>query len=435
MAKRKGTQQDPEDEGRRRVVKGGLLAMASALGFWPAPGCSNDGKTDSSGGAGDGAGPGTGGSTAIGSGGASPLGSGGATSSGMTAQSGSGTGGATTGSGGTTPPGGGTSTKDAGAATDSGTGMLADASQPGSMTLPRGTLGKTGIEIPIIGVGTSRLGERGGTPNDTDYANMLKVFGQAMDMGIEYWDTGANYGRAEEALGELIPQRRDKIVLATKLYTDTRDEAQTLFERSLERLQTDYVDILHLHATGDRNIDTVLSDSGSWGYILEQKAMGRARFVGITGHNNPPNFIRMIETDTVDVLMTIMNFVDHSTYGLSKDVREAAVSRNMGVMAMKIFGGTESVFAPGLGLANTAAPEPHKSNMELSFDISVLPDCMRFVKTLPGVTGMVIGINFIEELEQNMKWAMETEPFSDDEMAAIVKMGETMAETWKDRYG
>jgi predicted aldo/keto reductase-like oxidoreductase len=313
--------------------------------------------------------------------------------------------------------------------------MLADASQTGGMTLPRGVLGKTGIEIPIIGLGTSRLGERGGTPNDTDYANMLKVFGQVMDMGIEYIDTGANYGRAEEALGELIPQRRDKVVLATKLYTDTRDEAQMLFERSLQRLKTDYVDILHLHATGDRNIDTVLSDSGSWGYILEQKAMGRARAVGITGHNNPPNFIRMIETDTVDVLMTVMNWVDHSTYGLSKDVREAAVSRNMGVMAMKVFGGTESVFAPGLGLANTAAPEPHKSNMELSFDISVLPDCMRFVKTLGGVTGMVIGINFIEELEQNIQWAIETQPFSDDEMAAIIKMGETMASTWADRYG
>jgi predicted aldo/keto reductase-like oxidoreductase len=356
----------------------------------------------------------------------------------MTAQTGSGSGGgaAAMGSGGAAPNTGGNNMRaDAGNAIDSGTGMLADAGNPDGMTLPRGTLGKTGISIPIIGVGTSRLGERGGTPNDADYANMLKVFGQAMDMGIEYWDTGANYGRAEEALGELIPQRRDKIVLATKLYTDTRDEAQMLFERSLQRLQTDYVDILHLHATGDRNIDTVLSDSGSWGYILEQKAMGKARFVGITGHNNPPNFIRMIETDTVDVLMTIMNFVDHSTYGLSKDVREAAVSRDMGVMAMKIFGGTESVFAFGQGLANTAAPTPHKSNMELSFDISVLPDCMRFVKTLGGVTGMVIGINFIEELEQNIQWAIETQPFSDDEMAAIIKMGETMADTWKDRYG
>ena len=90
---------------------------------------------------------------------------------------------------------------------------------------------------------------------------------------------------------------------------------------------------------------------------------------------------------------------------------------------------------PGGGLANTAAPEAHKSNMELSFNLDVLPDCMRFVKTLPGVTGMVIGINFIEELQQNIQWAIETQPFSDEEMNAIVAMGETMVPTWSRRYG
>jgi len=305
----------------------------------------------------------------------------------------------------------------------------------GAMTLPRAILGKTGVSIPIIGLGTSRLGQRGGTPNAADYDNMLEVFEAAMNMGIEYIDTGANYGRAEEALGELIPSRRDKLFLVTKLYTDTRAQAETLFERSLERLQTDHVDLLHLHSAGDRNIDTVLSQNGSWPYILEQKAMGRARFVGITGHNNPPNFLRMIETDEVDCLMTIMNFVDHSTYGLSRDVRAAAVERNMGVMAMKVFGGTESVLRPGGGLANSNAPEPHPSNMQLAFDESVLPDCMRFVKGLEGVTGMVIGINFIEELERNIQWAIETQPFSPEEMDAVIRMGETVAPMWAQRYG
>src|SRR5262249_49548620 len=109
--------------------------------------------------------------------------------------------------------------------------------------------------------------------------------------------------------------------------------------------------------------------------------------------------------------------------------------RNMGVMAMKVFGGTESVLVPGGGLANSNAPEAHPSNMEIAFDVSVLPDCMRFVKTLGGVTGMVIGINFIEELEQNIKWAIETQPFSADEMDAIIKMGETVASMWAQRYG
>jgi aryl-alcohol dehydrogenase-like predicted oxidoreductase len=60
---------------------------------------------------------------------------------------------------------------------------------------------------------------------------------------------------------------------------------------------------------------------------------------------------------------------------------------------------------------------------------------MRFVKGLGGVTGMVIGINYLAELERNIKWAIETQPFSPDEMAAIVKMGETVAPMWSRRYG
>ena len=304
-----------------------------------------------------------------------------------------------------------------------------------AMTLPRAMLGKTGVSVPIVGLGTSRLGQRGGTPNQADFDNMVEVFSKALDLGVEYVDTGAAYGRAEEALGKVLAGRREGVFLATKLFTNTYSQAQQLFERSLERLGTDHVDLLHLHSVGQRNIDTVLSQEGAWRYIHEQKAMGRARYVGITGHNNPANFMRMLATDEVDVMMTIMNFVDHSTYGFSKTVREEALARGVGVMAMKVFGGTESVLRPGGGLANANSPVPLPSNMQIAFDENVLPDCMRFVKSLGGITGMVIGINTIEEIEKNIRWAAETQPFTDTEMQAIIQMGETIAPTWAQRYG
>jgi predicted aldo/keto reductase-like oxidoreductase len=296
-------------------------------------------------------------------------------------------------------------------------------------------LGNTGVSVPIVGLGTSRLGQRGGTPNQADFDNMVQVFTKALDLGVEYVDTGAAYGRAEEALGKVLAGRRDKVFLATKLFTNTYAQAQQLFERSLERLGTDHVDLLHLHSVGQRDIDTVLSQEGAWRFILEQKAMGRARFVGITGHNNPANFMRMLATDEVDVMMTIMNFVDHSTYGFSKTVREEALARGVGVMAMKVFGGTESVLRPGGGLANANSPVPLPSNMQIAFDETVLPECMRFVKSLGGIAGMVIGINTIEEIENNIRWATETQPFSDTEMQAIIRMGETIAPMWAERYG
>jgi predicted aldo/keto reductase-like oxidoreductase len=433
MATRKRSDRDPESAERREIVKGGLLAAAAALGFLPGCGDGDGSGAEKSDAAGAGAAPPAGGPTA--KPGSDPVLPPGTSSSAGSAANAAGAGG----SGGSAAAGSsGTGT---GVGAGSGAGGAGD---PGMMPepmptmpgqLPRAMLGKTGVSIPIIGLGTSRLGQRGGTPNAADFANMLTVFEAALDMGIEYVDTGATYGRAEEALGELIPSRRDKIFLVTKLYADSRSQAQTMFERSLQRLKTDHVDLLHLHSVGERNIDTALSQNGAWTYINEQKAAGKTRFVGITGHNNPANFTRMLATDQVDVLMTIMNFVDHSTYGFSRAVREDAVARGCGVMAMKVFGGTESVLRPGGGLANSDSPEAHPSNMELAFDAAVLPDCMRFVKSLPGVTGMVIGVNFIAELQRNIEWAIETTPFSDTELDAIVKMGETMAPMWASRYG
>lgn len=441
MKKRKRFEEGPADEDRRRIIQGGLLTAATALGFLPSCGDAAEAGAPNPASA---AGPG--GASAAGNGNLAQAGTPASGSGGMIAnasaagRAGGAAGQSRAGSNASGAPtaGSGNGGSSATAGTPGGTAGAAAGSGgvgSGMATLPRAMLGKTGVMVPIIGLGTSRLGQRGGTPNAADFDNMVEVFSGVLDLGIEYVDTGANYGRAEEALGQVLKGRRDKVFLVTKLYTDTYSQARQLFERSLERLQTDHVDLLHLHSVGERNIDTVLSQNGSWRYILEQKMMGRTRFVGITGHSNPANFTRMLATNEVDVLMTIMNFVDHSTYGFSKLVREDAVSRGVGVMAMKVFGGTESVLRPGGGLANSDAPEPHPSNMEISFDQSVLPDCMRFVKSLGGITGMVIGINDLDEVKRNIQWAIETQPFSDTEMQAIVKMGESVAPMWAQRYG
>ncbi len=441
--------QDPVDPNRRRIVGGGLLAAAAALGFLPGCGASQDSGDPLLAGAGSpppdpasrGAAAGSG---EAGAGGSSQSGPTAAGAGGRANASGAGAGGAAGRAGSAGSPqsgagGAGNAGSQSGASSSAAGASGAPAAGSGAPAalsmLPRAMLGKTGVSIPIVGLGTSRLGQRGGTPNQADFDNMVKVFSAALDSGIEYVDTGANYGRAEEALGKVLAGRRDKVFLVTKLYTDSYSQARQLFERSLERLGTDHVDLLHLHSAGERNIDTVLSQNGSWRYILEQKMSGRTRFVGITGHNNPPNFTRMLATDQVDVMMTVMNFVDHSTYGFSKAVREDAAARGVGLMAMKVFGGTQSELRPGGGLANSDSPVALPSNMQLSFDESVLPDCMRFIKGLGGITGMVIGINHIEEIERNIRWAIETQPFDDAQMQAIIRMGEAVAPMWDRRYG
>ncbi len=299
-----------------------------------------------------------------------------------------------------------------------------------SRSLPTGLLGKTGVTIPILGLGTSKLGLYKGA--DYDYEHMARTFSSAVDHGIRYLDTAAGYGRAEEAVGAAIRGRRDEMFVATKLSTDTREEAQPLFERSLERLGTGYVDVLHMHSAGQRNLDVALSKDGVWPYILEQKKAGRARFCGITGHNNPPNFVKVLQNEEIDVLMCLMNFVDHHTYSFDEVVLSLARKQNVGVMAMKVYGGLEAGPSGGFHFYND--PVRHPSQMEVQFDKNALRDAQRFAKSLDGVTGMVIGVFDAEEIQRNVEMAIETERFSEEELVAVLALGQKVSDGWADRY-
>ena len=185
-------------------------------------------------------------------------------------------------------------------------------------------------------------------------------------------------------------------------------------------------------STGTRNLDVALSKDGAWSYIKEQKKAGRARFCGITGHNNPPNFVRVRENEEVDVLMCVMNFVDHHTYSFDEVVLPLAREQRVGVMAMKVYGGLEAG-SPG-GFHYYKDPVRHRSQMEIQLDQRALRDAQRFAKSLDGVTGMVIGVFDAEEVRRNIKIAIETEPFSEEELAAVLALGESVASEWNGRY-
>ncbi|HPA21439.1 MAG TPA: aldo/keto reductase [Verrucomicrobiae bacterium] len=110
--------------------------------------------------------------------------------------------------------------------------------------LPRRMLGRTGVSIPIVGFGSgSRF-----TNFYTDDAGEAAVR-NAIDCGITYLDTAAGYGdgRSETIYGRVMKTRRNEVFLATKNAVRDRDPALRVFEQSLKRLQTDHVDLLHIH--------------------------------------------------------------------------------------------------------------------------------------------------------------------------------------------
>jgi predicted aldo/keto reductase-like oxidoreductase len=284
--------------------------------------------------------------------------------------------------------------------------------------IPRRTLGRTGEKVSILGLGTACMGE-----GPEDAGECAGVFGEAIDRGINYIDTARIYVDAETALGRVLKTRRDKVFLATKCMVDSREDAEKSFETSLRELGVDHVDLLHLHSTGDRDLDKVLAPGGVWDYLLKQKEKGKTRFVGITGHNRPEKFLRMLGTGQVDVMMVAMNFVDRHTYGFEEKVLPAARARGTGVMAMKVFGGIRG----GFPMNRQIRPS--------QMDPIYLQIAVRYALSLEGVTGAVIGVHSSKELRQNIRYVLNAPPLSSSELIALEAHGKRIAPEWGPRFG
>jgi predicted aldo/keto reductase-like oxidoreductase len=110
---------------------------------------------------------------------------------------------------------------------------------------------------------------------------------EALDGGINHFDVAAGYGDAELRMGPWVPQVRDRIFLATKTGEREREAAWAELNRSLERLQTDHVDLIQLHAIGDlADLDRATGPGGALEALLRAQDEGLAGAVGITGHGD-----------------------------------------------------------------------------------------------------------------------------------------------------
>lgn len=146
--------------------------------------------------------------------------------------------------------------------------------------IPKRPLGKSGVELSVIGF--SGLMARGRTPDVIDHA-----VGLSLDMGVNFFDTAASYGNAEEMLAPAIKSYRKDIVLATKTRQRAREAAQEEFERSCELLQTDYFDMFLVHSIQhvDRDVDAAFAKGGAMEYLLEKKKAGQIRMLGFSAHS------------------------------------------------------------------------------------------------------------------------------------------------------
>ena len=166
-------------------------------------------------------------------------------------------------------------------------------------------LGRLGHESSVLIYGAASLG---GVDQDRADASIQ----EALDAGINHFDVAASYGDAELRLGPWIPEIRDRIFLATKTGLRDRDEAWAQINHSLERLRTDRVDLIQIHAVGDlAELDLVTRPGGSLEAAVRAREEGLAGAVGITGHGHeaPATHTEALARFPFDTVLSPLNWV------------------------------------------------------------------------------------------------------------------------------
>jgi uncharacterized protein len=287
----------------------------------------------------------------------------------------------------------------------------------GGARLPQRVLGKTGVKVPILGLGTVAVG------NLTDKKKALALFNKAIDLGVTYIDTappftrlaglpfGTGYGLAHSYLKGVLKERRKEVFIVTKCLETEGDKTLDLLKKDLDELGIEQVDLAYTHSIGHDlyDFDALVGDKGPMAALEKAKKDGLTRFVGITGYNRPEKFARVIARRDIDVMMNAVNIVDRHTYAFEELVWPEARKKKIGLAAMKVFGG---------GITTCKMPA---ELMQASF---------RFAQSVQGVALTVIGMGSEKELEQNVEWAKTFKPMTAEEADELKKKTVAVATEW-----
>lgn len=199
--------------------------------------------------------------------------------------------------------------------------------------LPHRTLGRTGVQVSILAFGCgSRF-----LVYPADRASA--VLEKAIDSGIDYLDTAFSYGDGESEMrvGRVMATRRRDVFLATKIPTRsrTRDAALREVEGSLKRLQTDHLDLLHLHGLGDEaDLAIIEGKDGALKALYELRDQKVTRFIGMTSHSDGAVMAKAIERNDLDCVQMAMNPARGGRF--EELALPAANKKNLGVILMKV---------------------------------------------------------------------------------------------------
>jgi uncharacterized protein len=260
--------------------------------------------------------------------------------------------------------------------------------------LPTAILGKTGVRIPrlIMGLGSRFMA--------VDEDKGLEILETALSKGLYYWDTAASYRNAEQAseerIGKILKSVRSQVFLASKVGDRKADDAKRTIETSLERLQTDYIDLYQIHSvTNEEEVKQFGAADGVLPVLRKYQEEGVIKYIGFTGHTSASAMKLAAEMYDFDTMLIALNHQEQGKQQFEEQPVPFAAEKGMGVLAMKVIRPRETV--------NGIDPN----------------ELVKYALSLKEVTSSVIGIDSLDVLNKNIATLQSFKPLSEERMQEL----------------
>jgi len=266
--------------------------------------------------------------------------------------------------------------------------------------MPYRALGSTGEEVSVVGLGGAHIGMQ---RNENDSIRIIRT---AIDNGINFMDNSWDYngGASEIRMGKALRDGyRSKVFLMTKIDGQTSKTATEQLDESLQRLQTDTIDLLQFHeVVRMSDPERIFRPDGAMEAVLEAKKAGKVRYIGFTGHKSPDIHLKMLQTALdnhfiFDAVQMPLNIMDAHYDSFEKRVLPVLLANNIGVLGMK-------------SLCN---------GLIFKSGVATAVECLHYAMSLP-VSVVITGCNSLPILQQALEAARTFSPVSGERRSALL---------------
>ncbi len=263
------------------------------------------------------------------------------------------------------------------------------------MDIPKRKLGKTGVDVTILGLGGEGVLRTYGHEGE-----VYDLINRAIDLGINYFESARAYSGSESYYGRSLRERRKEIFLTSKSHARNKKGALLHLQETLRNMKTDHLDLWQVHdVRTEEEVEEIFGPNGALEAFVEAKEKGLVRFIGVTGHHDPLITKRCLQRFDFDTVLIPVNPAEPAYKSYLTEVIPPAKKKGMGIVGMKVY------------FRGFADKLPWFETMEPFF---------RFALSQP-ITTAVIGCDDVEQLEENVNFARSFSPMTAKETQELIR--------------